>query len=184
MLQDEQHPLHRFRYCPLCGSDGFEPHGPNARHCHHCGFTYYTNPRGATVAVIINEYGELLVGRRAKDPARGTLDLVGGFLDLDETVEQGLCREVLEESGLTIQPTQIRYLFSQPNRYPYSGIMCRTIDIFFEVHIPGRPQLKGMDDISGLRWIPLSQIDTSQFGLASVRRGLQQYLDSLSTLDY
>lgn len=175
-MQDEQHPFHRFRFCPLCGSDGFEEHGANARHCRACGFTYYTNPRGATVAVIVNDQGELLVGRRAKEPARGTLDLVGGFLDLDETVEEGLCREILEESGLEVDLHQARYLFSQPNRYPYSGIMCRTIDLFFEVRVKGRPAIKGMDDIAGLQWMRLDELDTSQFGLASVQRGLEAYL--------
>lgn len=178
-MQDEQHPFYRFHFCPLCGSAAFVEHGTNARHCDDCGFTYYTNPRGATVAVIVNEYGELLVGCRAKEPARGTLDLVGGFLDLDETVEEGLCREIFEESGLTVDPLQVKYLFSQPNRYPYSGIVCRTIDLFFEVRVAGRPAVKGMDDISGLRWIPISQVDTSLFGLASVRKGLQAYLDNL-----
>lgn len=175
-MQDEQHPLYRFRFCPLCGSDGFEEHGPNARRCPECGFTYYTNPRGATVALIVNDHGELLVGRRANEPQRGTLDLVGGFLDLDETAEEGLCREVLEESGIVVDPGQVRYLFSQPNRYPYSGVVCRTIDLFFEVKVEGRPEVKGMDDIAGLQWIPLQEVDTTQFGLTSVRRGLEQYL--------
>lgn len=169
-------PLYRFHFCPICGASGFAEKGENARHCHACGFTYYTNPRGATVAVIINEYNELLVGIRENEPAKGTLDLVGGFADLDETIEQTMCREILEESGLNVTPDQLRYLFSQPNTYPYSGICVKTIDFFFEVRLNGRPQLKGMDDISTLRWIPLSQINISDFGLTSVRNGLQKYL--------
>ena len=116
-MQDSSHPFHRFHFCPLCGSGRFVEHGANARHCEDCGFTYYTNPRGATVALIINEQGELLCGRRVNDPARGTRDLVGGFLDLDETAEEGMCREILEETGLLVQPSQLHYLFSQPNRY-------------------------------------------------------------------
>ena len=175
-MQDEQHPLYRFHFCPLCGSAGFEERGANARQCHACGFTYYTNPRAATVAVIVNDQGELLVGRRAKEPAKGTLDLVGGFMDLDETVEEGLCREILEESGLVIDPSEVRYLFSQPNRYPYSGIVCRTIDLFFEVRVKGRPAIKGMDDIAGLHWVRLDELDTKLIGLASVRRGVEAYL--------
>lgn len=178
-MQDEQHPFHRFRFCPLCGSQGFEEHGANARRCRDCGFTYYTNPRGATVAVIVNDQGELLVGRRSKEPARGTLDLVGGFLDLDETAEEGLCREIREESGLEVEPHQLRYLFSQPNRYPYSGIVCRTIDLFFEVRVTGHPTLKGMDDIADLHWVRLDELDASQIGLASVRRGVEKYIKQL-----
>ena len=172
------HPFHRFRFCPLCGSNRFVQHGPNSLRCEACGFTYYTNPRGATVAVIVNDRGELLAGRRANAPARGTRDLVGGFMDLDETAEQALCREVEEEAGLRVAPEQLRYLFSQPNRYEYSGITCRTIDCFFEVRLEGRPDLRGRDDIAALEWLPLETLPVAEFGLESVRRGLEKYLSS------
>lgn len=176
-MQQPDHPFYRFHYCPLCGSSRFVEHGENARHCEDCGFTYYTNPRGATVALIVNDRGELLCGRRANNPAKGTRDTVGGFLDLDETVEEGMCREILEETGLEVQPSQLHYLFSQPNRYPFSGIMCRTIDLFFEVKVEGRPQVKNLDDIAGLEWLPLSTLPLAEFGLESIRAGLQRYLD-------
>lgn len=175
----EDNPLYRFNYCPVCGSHFFDIYAENARRCGSCGFTYYTNPRGATVAVIVNEFGEILVGTRANDPAKGTLDLVGGFMDLDETAEEAMCREIKEESGLEIGPTQLRYLFSQPNTYPYSGVCCKTIDLFFEVRLPGRPAPQGMDDISGLKWVPFGQLKIADFGLDSIRRGLAKYLKSL-----
>ena len=92
----EDHPFYRFHFCPWCGSNRFVEHGPQARHCEDCGFTYYTNPRGATVAVIVNDEGEILCGRRANNPAKGTRDMVGGFLDLDETVP------CLKSSGKTM----------------------------------------------------------------------------------
>ncbi|MBO7379582.1 MAG: NUDIX domain-containing protein [Bacteroidales bacterium] len=170
-------PLYRFRFCPICGSSRFEVHAENARRCADCGFTYYTNPRGATVAVILNDADELLVGIRANQPAIGTFDLVGGFADLDETIEQAMCREIREESGLEVQPSQLRYLFSVPNTYPFSGICIKTIDFFFEVRLSGRPALKGMDDISRLRWVPLREVDPAGFGLNSVRQGLERYLE-------
>lgn len=178
----EDNPLYRFHYCPICGSAEFLEHGENARRCHACGFTYYTNPRGATVAVIVNDLGEILVGTRENEPAKGTLDLVGGFADLDETIEQTMCREIQEESGLTVSESDLRYLFSQPNTYPYSGICVKTIDIFFEIRLKGRPAFCGMDDISTLRWIPISQLRIKDFGLASVRKGLKRYLEATSPI--
>ena len=128
------------------------------------------------MALIINEKGELLTGVRANEPAKGTLDLVGGFMDLYETGEEAMCREIKEESGMVVQPSQLHYLFSQPNRYPYSGIMCRTIDLFFEVRIEGRPTFEGLDDIASLEWIPLQSLNIDEFGLESVREGLHKYL--------
>lgn len=169
-------PLYLFRFCPLCGADGFEEHAANARKCPTCGFTYYTNPRGATVAVIINEFDELLVATRANNPAKGTLDLVGGFMDLGETAEQGVCREILEETGLEVAPEQLRYLFSQANIYPYGGITLHTADLFFEVCLSGRPQIQAHDDVAHLQWIPLKSIRIEDFGFQSIRQGLARIL--------
>ena len=72
-----KHPFHQFAYCPKCGSNEFVVHNGKSKHCNQCGFTYYFNPSAATVAVIVNEKNELLVCRRAKEPAKGTLDLPG-----------------------------------------------------------------------------------------------------------
>lgn len=102
-----EHPLNQFKYCPKCGSAHFEIHNEKSKQCTDCGFVYYFNPSSATVALILNEKDELLVCRRAKEPAKDTLDLPGGFIDMNETGEEGVAREVEEETGLKVkrQPT-------------------------------------------------------------------------------
>lgn len=70
----------------------------------------------------------MLVVRRAKDPAKGTLDLPGGFVDLHESAEEAVRREVKEETGLDVKSS--RYLFSIPNIYLYSGFEVHTEDLF------------------------------------------------------
>lgn len=167
-------PLFHFTYCPLCGSNRFVEHGSNARKCLDCGFTYYTNPRGATVAVILNDKNEVLVARRGKKPAKGTLDLVGGFMDLGETVEQAMCREIREETGLDILEGQLMYLFSMPNRYAYSGIVLHTCDMFFLCRVIGHPSVNAMDDVESLSWVPICQLRAEDFGLESIRAGVKQ----------
>lgn len=93
-----EHPLSQFKYCPKCGSEHFEIHNEKSKFCKDCGFVYYFNSSSATVALILNERNELLVCRRAKEPAKGTLDLPGGFIDMAETGEEGVAREVKEET--------------------------------------------------------------------------------------
>ncbi len=175
------HPLEKFRYCPVCGSHEFSEHDFKSKRCARCGFTYYGNPCSATVAFIVRTTAEgrreLLVARRAKEPAKGTLDLVGGFVDMDETAEQGLLREIGEETGLA--PDNCRYLFSLPNRYLYSGMTIHTLDMFFLVEVEAGVQPKAADDVAELAWMPLTDIDHRAFGLHSISQGVKRFVDHM-----
>ena len=142
--------------------------------CENCGFEYFVNPSAATVAFILNSRGELLVERRKREPAKGTLDLPGGFADMDETAEQGVAREVLEETGLTV--TNVQYLFSLPNKYRYSGIDIPTLDMFFRCEVTDVSTLRADDDAAEVLWVPLQEIHTEQFGLRSIRQGLIDFI--------
>ena len=136
-----KHPLSQFRYCPKCGSEHFDIHNEKSKQCKDCGFVYYFNPSSASVALILNKQNELLVCRRAKEPAKGTLDLPGGFIDMAETGEEGVAREVKEETGMTV--TQAEYLFSLPNIYIYSGFPVHTLDMFFRCTVADNPASQG-----------------------------------------
>jgi len=171
------HPLELFKYCPKCGSSHFEIHNEKSKHCADCGFTYYFNSSAATVAFILNRNHELLVCRRGKEPAKGTLDLSGGFIDMYETGEEGVKREVKEETGLEV--IQTTYLFSLPNIYVYSGFPVHTLDLFFRCTVADTLHYKAMDDAADLFFIPLKDIRTEDFGLGSIRKGLGIFLKEI-----
>ncbi|MFR9166061.1 MAG: NUDIX hydrolase [Dysgonomonas sp.] len=170
------HPLSQFRYCPKCGSDRFVENNFKSKKCLSCGFVYYFNSCGATVAIIINKENELLVATRASDPAKGTFDLPGGFVDMYETAEEGVMREVKEETGLDV--SRVEYLFSLPNIYVYSGFEVHTIDLFFLCHVGDTSKLDAEDDVAKLQFIKLEDIDPEQFGLNSVKTGIKKLLSS------
>lgn len=169
-----EHPLSLFKYCPKCGSAHFEINNAKSKKCSDCGFVYYFNPSSATVALIFNERNELLVCRRAKAPAQGTLDLPGGFIDMDETGEEGVAREVLEETGLEVKKAS--YLFSLPNLYVYSGFTVHTLDMFYLCTVEDMRHFTAMDDVSDSFFLPLDDIRPADFGLASIRKGLEIFL--------
>lgn len=169
--QYKEHPLRLFGYCPRCGSNHFAENDFKSKKCGNCGFVLYFNPIAATVAVIMNEKGELLVARRAKEPAKGTLDLPGGFTDSFETAEEGVAREVAEETGLTVTGT--RYLFSLPNKYIYSGFEEHTLDLFFLCRVNSQA-IKANDDVEELHWVALDSVVPEEFGLQSIRKGIER----------
>lgn len=175
------HPLELFKYCPKCGSSRFGVHNDKSKHCDDCGFTYYFNSSSATVAFILNRKNELLVCRRAKEPAKGTLDLSGGFIELYETGEEGVAREVKEETGLTV--TEAVYQFSLPNTYLYSGFLVHTLDMFFLCKVADDTVVQAMDDVAASFWMPLDQIRPEEFGLDSVRRGVARFLKEYESKD-
>ena len=166
--------LSKFKYCPICGSSLFNISSEKSRKCKDCGFEYFVNPSSANVAFILNKDGELLVERRKNNPAKGTLDLPGGFADMNETVEEGLKREVMEETGLEV--TEATYMFSKPNTYHYSGVDIPTLDMFFRCKVKDDNKVKANDDAAECMWIPLEEIETEQFGLNSVRSGLIDFI--------
>lgn len=163
-----------FRFCPRCGSSRFATNNEKSKRCQVCDFVYYINPSAATVAVIINERDELLVVRRGKEPAKGTLDLPGGFSDMGETSEEGVVREVREETGLDV--VQVQFLFSIPNSYCYSDLDIPTMDMFYRCRVATTQSVRAMDDASEALWIPLNEVCPEEFGLTSIRKGVELLL--------
>jgi mutator protein MutT len=168
------HPLDQFIYCPSCGAKSFEARNRKAKQCAACGFIYYYNPSAAVACFIRNPKGELLLVRRAKDPAKGTLDLPGGFVDMYETAEEAVYREVQEETGLTL--TNCRYLFSLFNIYPYAGFNVHTLDLFFDCHADSFDALQANDDAAGLVILPPEALNPDDFGLQSIKKAIPIFL--------
>lgn len=166
--------LSPFRHCPQCA----EPSGcASAREfrCEHCGFRYFHNVAAAASAFMVHD-GHLLLTRRAQAPAAGTLDLPGGFVDPDESLEDALARELHEELALTVATSDMRYLFSLPNRYEFAGIIYNTADSFYRVDYATRPAVLARDDVAAAMWVAMNEIATQEIGLESVRAALERFL--------
>ena len=168
-----QHPLHLFNFCPKCGSNAFIENDFKSKRCGTCGFVYYFNPLAATVAIITNSKGEILVATRSKEPAKGTLDLPGGFCDSYETAEEGVAREVLEETGLKVTSTE--YLFTIPNIYNYSGMELHTMDMFFKCEVEDCDAITADDDVAELRWVDIEKLNHEDFGLQSISQSIRRF---------
>lgn len=166
--------IEKFRFCPICGSSHFKPSSEKSLRCQSCGYEHFLNPSAAYVAIIYNQEGRILVERRKNEPAKGTLDLPGGFSDMHETVEQGVAREVMEETGLTV--TKTRYLFSLPNTYRFSGLDIPTLDLFFRCEVADTSVVEAADDAAECLWLAPEEIHPDDFGLVSIREGIRRVI--------
>jgi 8-oxo-dGTP diphosphatase len=66
-------------------------------------------------AVLIHQ-GKVLLIRRSKEPLRGRWVVPGGTVELGETLEEALVREVKEETGLTVRPLEVVLVFDRIER--------------------------------------------------------------------
>ncbi|MDR1343766.1 MAG: NUDIX domain-containing protein [Tannerellaceae bacterium] len=167
------HTLRKFIFCPACGGGDFRVKNEKAKQCTLCGFVYYFNPSASVACFIKNSKGELLLVRRAKEPAIDTLDLPGGFADIQETAEEAVLREVKEETGL--QPGDCRYLFSLPNIYPYQGFEVHTLDLFFECNVEHFDNADAADDAAAIVVLPVRDVNPDDFGLHSIKKAIHIY---------
>ncbi len=93
-----------FKFCPLCAAPlGLvtqpEDGGDKARlRCAACGYTHWNNPTPVLAAVI--EYqGRILLAQNAAWPGR-MFALITGFMEAGETPQDGIAREISEETSL------------------------------------------------------------------------------------
>ena len=111
----------------------------------------YENPALTTDAVWIDR-GRVLLVRRARPPFRGMWAFPGGFVELTETVEETVTRELREETGLAAQPWKLVGVYSGPDRDPRKPT---TTVAFLMRGKAGRPV--GGDDAAEAAWVPLSK---------------------------
>lgn len=125
----------------------------------------YKYPRPAVTAdcVVIGSAADssryVLLIRRGKEPYKGCWALPGGFMDMDETLEQCALRELKEETGLTPSGdiTELKS-FSTVDRDPRG----RTITVAFLIEMP-LTEAKGGDDAADARWFPLNELPLLAF---------------------
>jgi len=174
---EKKHPLEQFKFCPKCGSANFLINNFKSKKCADCGFVYYFNPSAAVACFLKNAQGDLLLAVRANDPAKGSYDLPGGFVDMDETGEEAIVRELKEETGLEIR--NLKYIFSIPNHYMYSGFLVDTLDLFFEAEVEDFNMAIASDDVKSIRIVHPSEVNEDDFGLESIKKAIVKYKSTL-----
>ncbi len=82
-------------------------------HCTGCGFIAYQNPK-IIVGCLPVWNKKVMLCRRGIEPRLGYWNLPGGFMENNETIEQGAMREMKEETGADVRILGLQTIFSVP----------------------------------------------------------------------
>jgi ADP-ribose pyrophosphatase len=168
-------PIRRaWKFCPKCGEKASVT-GRNPFSCGGCGYTHFFGPVSAVGAITTDAEGQVLLLVRAKDPGKGLYGLPGGFVDVGETAEEALHREVKEEVGLRVRAC--RYLTSFPNEYVYGGFVLPVTDMFFVMEVHSFDELApGDGEISAWHFCRPGRRELRRMAFESNRRALELFL--------
>lgn len=118
-------------------------------------------PNFVTVDAVVIHSGHLLLVRRKHEPGKGLWAFPGGFVDVEETIDEAVIRELREETGIPLPTDALRLatrgkqVFDHPERSQRG----RTITHAYHFDFPcgDLPPVKGADDAEQARWVPLSE---------------------------
>ncbi|HET8534554.1 MAG TPA: NAD(+) diphosphatase, partial [Sphingomicrobium sp.] len=106
----------RHGFCATCGNPTTIVRGGWSRRCTACDAEHY--PRVDPVAIMLAEHdGKLLLGRQPQYPP-GRYSALAGFVEVGETIEDAVARELKEEAGIDV--ADVAYVASQPWPFPSS----------------------------------------------------------------
>ncbi len=121
----------------------------------------YPRPSVTTDCVVFavgNAGMEVLLVQRGAEPFKGRWAFPGGFLNMDESAEQGALRELLEETGVEKAGIRQLHTFTDPGRDPRG----RVISIAYYAIIR-KQEVKGADDAADARWFALQEVPPLAF---------------------
>lgn len=121
----------------------------------------YPRPAVTTDCVIFGYDGavmKLLLIKRGNEPYKDKWAFPGGFLNMDESAEEGVKREVKEETGLNLDSVEQIHTFTNPDRDPRERVI--TIAYFAKIEIR---EVKGGDDAREARWFTLDSLPELAF---------------------
>lgn len=105
------------------------------------------------VSALINYKGKILLIKRARDPAKCLWSLPGGLVELGEKTKDSIRRELLEELGLSVEPTCFigveEYIESDScNRVRYHFVI-----LVYLVKLMGYEKITPSDEVADYRWV-------------------------------
>ena len=137
---------------------------------------YPQYPMVGVAALILNE-GRMLLVKRSKEPSKGLWSIPGGRLELGETIEQAVKREVLEECGVQIDIVRVIEVMDNIQHDDAGKVNYHFVLIdMLANYLSGEP--KAQSDAEECRWVTsaeLAKLDMNPRLRGVIMREIQQY---------
>jgi 8-oxo-dGTP diphosphatase len=109
------------------------------------------------VGALIIEGNRILLVERGKEPLKGYWSLPGGILEVGESLDQAIRREVLEETGLVIEPVEVVELFERIMRDDEGRTEYHYLLVDYLCRVTGGT-LEAADDASRAAWFDKEEL--------------------------
>lgn len=123
---------------------------------------YPDAPIAGVGAVVVHDGPEgqkqVLLIRRAQEPLKGEWSLPGGAVELGETLEEAICREVLEETGLVVETVDVVQPFDRISRDTEGRVRYHYVLIDYLCRVVGGSLACATDALEG-RWATANDLD-------------------------
>ncbi len=121
-------------------------------------------PTFMTTDAVVTQAGHVLMVTRGAAPGKGLLALPGGFLNEFETLENGMIRELREETKIDVPDKVLRgnIVWNRTFDDPHRSARGRTITQAYHIDLGAKgklPKVKGSDDAIKAQWIEMSKLD-------------------------
>ena len=110
------------------------------------------------VGAIIIQNGKILIVRRGSEPGKGKWSVPGGLVELGETVEQTVVREVKEECGLDVEVDRLIDVVDSMTFDGNGKLKYHFVILDFFVKLKGG-ELKPGDDAKEALWVPVEEVE-------------------------
>lgn len=118
---------------------------------------YPQQPLVGVGAVIVSE-GKILLERRGNEPGRGQWSIPGGLVEVGESLEQTIVREVREETGLEVESAELIDVVGNVVRDEAGKIKYHFVIVDYLVKIKGG-RLRAASDAEELKWVKLTEVE-------------------------
>lgn len=136
----------------------------------------YPNRPLVGVGAIVFRRGRILMAQRGKQPLQGWWSLPGGALELGESLEDAVRREVLEETGLEVEPVRLFEVFERIMRDGTGVPEYHYVLIDYVCRVTGGALFPG-DDVCAVDWVrrrDLPSLQITEGTLAVIERAFDR----------